>query len=206
MKIQKLIVGERPKGKIYFCSDLHYGHANAIKHADRPFKDVTEMNEYILKTLKETLTPDDVLFDLGDLFWKCDYEDIKRFVECIPCKFYHIQGNHDNENIWKYDPLYSLTEKVGDIFGVNIKDEEGTFKVILSHFPIESWANRGHGSIHLHGHEHGNYDEKNDELQFPRLDVGFDSRISKESGTFLIDWKTIKEKLYESEKLDIVSD
>jgi calcineurin-like phosphoesterase family protein len=52
MKIKKPFT-TAGSGKIYFISDLHYGHENVIKYDSRPFKDVTEMNNYILEELKK---------------------------------------------------------------------------------------------------------------------------------------------------------
>lgn len=54
MKIKKPFT-TAGSGKIYFISDLHYGHENVIKYDSRPFKDVTEMNNYILEELKKKL-------------------------------------------------------------------------------------------------------------------------------------------------------
>ena len=30
---------------VFFTSDFHVGHANVIKHDNRPFKDINEMND-----------------------------------------------------------------------------------------------------------------------------------------------------------------
>ena len=34
---------------IYYTADLHLGHANVIRHCDRPFKSIDEMNEALIQ-------------------------------------------------------------------------------------------------------------------------------------------------------------
>lgn len=196
MKIKpKIVIGENPKGTTYWASDLHYNHENAIYHSSRPFKNVEEMNEYILITLRNTLKPEDMLFTLGDIFWKCDYEKIEEFVDTIPCPWYFILGNHENENIFKFEPLRNKLIKIGDIFDTLVKDGEDNYNIIMSHYPIESWPRAHYGSIHLHGHCHGSKDSYNNENNLLRMDIGFDSEIAKNQGSFLIPWDTIKQKI-----------
>ena len=36
------------KNNIFFTSDTHFGHANIIKYAYRPYTDVDEMNKFLL--------------------------------------------------------------------------------------------------------------------------------------------------------------
>lgn len=196
MKLKpKLIVGERPKGNIWFMSDLHYGHFNSIRHSSRPFTTLEELNNYIREELRTKLSPNDYLFDLGDLFWKTDYEEVGRVLDCIPCPLVKILGNHDNENIWYKFPSAQKKTVVTDRVDVCIKDGDRDYKLVLDHYPILSWNGRHHGSWNIHGHCHGGVDELNKSSMERRLDVGFDSQVAKEVGSFLIPWKIIKDKL-----------
>ena len=34
---------------IYYTADLHLGHANVIRHCDRPFRSVDEMDEALIR-------------------------------------------------------------------------------------------------------------------------------------------------------------
>ena len=121
MKIKKPFT-TAGSGKIYFISDLHYGHENVIKYDSRPFKDVTEMNNYILEELKKT-KEEDIIFDLGDMFWKMPVDDIKDVLNQIPCKnIYKIVGNHDNYGLY-FDqaPLKGYFKIISDILDVHIE-------------------------------------------------------------------------------------
>lgn len=194
----KIIIGSRPKGKVWFMSDLHYGHFNAIRHGNRPFTTLEEMNEYIRKEITEKVGPEDYLFDLGDLFWRADYEEIEKFANILPGPILlHTQGNHDNENVWKFQPLAQKTKALGDIFDVHISDGEEDYSLVLSHYPILSWSRRGHGSANIHGHCHGNIDSLNTSSLELRMDIGFDSSLAKEIGSFLVPWEIIKKKINE---------
>lgn len=52
----------------YYISDLHIGHANAIKFDNRPFADVNEMNNAIMENWNSRVKPNDTVYILGDSF------------------------------------------------------------------------------------------------------------------------------------------
>ena len=43
---------------LWFTSDLHLGHANIIKYANRPYKDVPEMNEALINNFNALVFPE----------------------------------------------------------------------------------------------------------------------------------------------------
>ena len=53
--------------KYFFIADTHFGHANIIKFAKRPFDDVYEMDEALVANWNETVRPADTVFVLGDV-------------------------------------------------------------------------------------------------------------------------------------------
>ncbi len=96
MRLKETLDLDTMSGNIYFMSDIHYNHENAISFGNRPFNNVSSMNKYILDTIKETLKPEDILFTLGDDFWKMKIQDRKTILESVPTKNIHkIMGNHD---------------------------------------------------------------------------------------------------------------
>lgn len=54
----------------WYTSDLHFSYEKIINLCNRPFKDVSEMNNKILENFREKIGKDDFLFILGD-FRQC---------------------------------------------------------------------------------------------------------------------------------------
>ena len=53
--------------KIFYISDLHFGHDNIIKYDNRPFKNTKEMEEKIIENWNNTVDNDDTVYILGDV-------------------------------------------------------------------------------------------------------------------------------------------
>lgn len=193
MKIKKSFkcrTGEKGSG-IYFMSDLHYNHLNIIVHSERNFSSVSEMNSYILEELMK-LGEDDIVFDLGDLFWSMNYDSVSKIMGQIKCKIYKVLGNHDN--VFKDSRTSKLFESVSEDLDISIEDTDGQiFRLNLCHYPKISWNHKSRGAIHLHGHCHGNIDDLNNSSKDLRVDVGFDGELAKSLGKFIIDFKDIRE-------------
>ena len=195
----KLVNPER----VWFMSDLHYDHENILKFNNgRPFKDITEMNEYILQTLKDTLEPEDILFDLGDLFWKTEQSEMEALCNLLPKQTYKIIGNHDKERLYYPGGILQRYFKLtADLLDINLRLGDEEIQLTLSHYPILEWNHKYHGSLNIHGHCHGNIDSLNTSSKIDlRMDIGFDSAVAKKEGSFLIPLETIiteaKKKTY----------
>ena len=67
-------------GKNFYISDLHIGHANVIKFDNRPFKDVDEMFEILVRNWNSIVTKEDTVYILGDFIWKKESES----DSCLP--------------------------------------------------------------------------------------------------------------------------
>jgi calcineurin-like phosphoesterase family protein len=84
-----------------------------------------------------------------------------------------IYGNHDRL-IRKSSTLRGWFNECVDYKELDIKDDSftnGSIKIVMSHFPFLQWNKSHYGSLHLHGHCHGN-------MRYPWpakiLDVGTD--------------------------------
>jgi calcineurin-like phosphoesterase family protein len=107
---------------IYFCSDLHYGHANIClgtsKWVDkntncRKFNTIEEMNETIVKSINLVVKEGDILYHLGD--WSFGgWENIWGLRKKIICNhIIQINGNHDK--LIEKDKFFPFLEKQNDI-------------------------------------------------------------------------------------------
>ena len=78
----------------YYISDLHIGHANAIKFDNRPFADVNEMNNAIIENWNSRVKSNDTVYILGDFIWAKESE-WPYFVGPLAGNKVLIRGNHD---------------------------------------------------------------------------------------------------------------
>lgn len=60
---------------IWFTSDTHFGHANALAFCKRPWDDVDAMNDALVERINERVAPDDVLYHLGDFSFRATIEE-----------------------------------------------------------------------------------------------------------------------------------
>ena len=148
----------------YFTADLHAFHKNIIEYDNLPFKDLKEYREKIIQVWNDKVTTEDEIYILGDVAVGGTNGQINEFLYRLNGKKYLILGNHDNRTIMKCAYLRNHFEwiKFHEVFDYNKQ------RFHLYHCPIESWFNKSHGSIHLHGHSHGGAQKIN-----KRMDVGF---------------------------------
>ena len=146
-----------PGPRDWFISDHHFGHANIIKHAQRPFSNVASMNESMLAQWNAVVGPHDRVIHIGDLYWGADPEQWKTVRRRLNGKILLVQGNHD--------PVPALLDaQVVDavlppICEVHYRCRRTGQKryFTLCHFPLAEWPRLWGGGIHLHGHTHGTH-------------------------------------------------
>lgn len=189
------------ESNVFLMSDLHYGHKNILEIDKRPFQDIDEMNSYIVRELKTKLRPTDILFDLGDLFWRTtNIKECREVLDQIPTKnIYKVVGNHDPykhylpENTGGTNNLCNKFVRVADLYDIHIKVEKEEYLVSLSHYPILDWNHMYQGGLHIYGHTHGHTDSWVKAGSRLMVDVGFSASLAKEYGSFIIPFDFILE-------------
>ena len=156
--------------EIWFTSDTHFGHEAILKHSARPFDTVKEMYECIIENWRARVKPGDRIYHLGD-FAFCRPERLVKIVRQLTGNLHFIHGNHDKGTD---KVLAGYVAWQGKYMELKIPDaalHPHKRKIVLFHFPIESWNCRHHDAWHLHGHCHGQLPSPDWQ---PRVDVGVD--------------------------------
>ena len=112
--MRKLHITLNKGQKLWFTSDLHFGHRNVIKFCNRPFEDEKVMGKQLINNWNETVSKDDIVFVLGDTFWFNDSRSIKKILDQLNGTIYLIPGNHDDFATYHRvdDPRIHLCEDV----------------------------------------------------------------------------------------------
>ncbi len=130
---------------VFLTSDLHLGHNNVIKHCNRPFADVDQMNEFLIARYNAVVTQRDDVYILGDVAF-CDPTP---FVSRLHGRKHLILGNHDQPKLSKLSKCPFIWIK--DTYELSVNGQ----KVWLSHYPHRSWPSSHRGAWHCYGHSHG---------------------------------------------------
>lgn len=130
---------------IYYIADTHFGHENVRSFDRRPFSDAAQMEQTLMQNWNARVTEDDIVYVLGDAFWKNEENSIQIMQQLNGHK-HLIQGNPDRVKgrlrlYWESIELYA-----------EVNDENRL--VILSHYPRLFYKGQHHGAIMLYGHVH----------------------------------------------------
>jgi CxxC-x17-CxxC domain-containing protein len=103
--IKEVNVGDILKkgtSKIFLISDLHLDHANIIKFCNRPFKSLSEMNDFIVETWNKTVRKDDIVFFLGDMACGWGSRKTRFWLEKLNGNIFFVKGAHDKSRHIKF--------------------------------------------------------------------------------------------------------
>ncbi len=156
---------------LWFTADLHLGHVNILRYADRPFADVEAMNAELMARWNDTVRPGDTVWVLGDVALG-RISDTLPLVNRLRGRKLLLAGNHDRCWTGHGPAAASWTERYLAVGfervhqGQVVLDLDGT-RVLACHFPYRGDSGDrdrhvGHrpaddGSWLLHGHVHGRW-------------------------------------------------
>lgn len=169
-------------GKVWYTSDLHFGHVNILNYTERrryldlgPDDDVNVMNEALVELWNDQVGNGDVVYILGDLCMGKVAETLV-WVERLNGHKVLVPGNHDRMHPIMYKSAEKTAEWIGRYSDVGLDVLEpgpytwnvGGINVKISHFPYEAdhtdrdprymeYRPDDDGSPLVHGHVHDLY-------------------------------------------------
>lgn len=167
---------------IWFISDTHFGHNAVISFNKRPFSNLEEMHEVLIKRWNGCVKSQDTIYVLGDLAL-CPFKEFEPIAKRLNGHKILVRGNHDHYSESQY-------ARLGFKVFHEIKMKLSGKVVRLSHYPYElSWwkklfafkselryLDRRPPKIKdewlLHGHSHVKYKKADKEN---RIHVGVDA-------------------------------
>jgi len=157
---------------IWFTADTHFGHSNIIRHCNRPFASVAEMDEKLLRNINDRVSPEDTLYHLGDFaFRTTSPEEYRAKIRCR--KIVLLLGNHDPQTLdGSVKPAFaSLFSGVHSLLRIKVQLRGSAQLIVLCHYAMRVWDASHRGSWHLFGHSHGKLPDDAGRLSW---DVGVD--------------------------------
>lgn len=121
----------------FFTSDQHYDHFNIIRYSGRPFRDVDEMREEMIRLHNEAVRPEDEVLHLGDFSMS---------EKAVPLVLPRLNGIH-RLVVGNHDKCFAPKDRDRRVrgryyrHGFRFVDERldlevGGFKVAVAHFPL----------------------------------------------------------------------
>jgi hypothetical protein len=163
IKIKK---NRRDYNRVLFCSDFHYGHDKEFLWSKRGFANAQEHNEWI-RCQVNSLQPNDLLINLGDVGLSVGAEAIQDFMMSFPCETLMIFGNHNSGVQQLYQQhlpkgfekcqLYPLqiTPNI-TLLGYEFLLDIDSDRLYCRHMAPLIWPECGKGRNCVTGHSHSN--------------------------------------------------
>lgn len=133
---------------IWLWSDIHWGHTNIIKYANRPYPNSRLMNECLIGNYLNTVKPQDICIFGGDIGFMKEC-DINHILNQLPGYKIQIVGNHD---MYRNGTLYELAfDETHLCMTIDVPDHDLDVQLLITHYPMDNVPD---GCVNVHGHIH----------------------------------------------------
>lgn len=143
----------------WFVSDLHFYHKKICQYANRPFDNVDDMNEALIRNWNSVVSMDDSVYCLGDFFFT-NYTNVVKVLNRLNYRhLYIINGNHDKVLLNNRTQLLSEIKTTGNKLVTELTPVKECYinneYIYMHHYSCRVWNRSHYGSWHLYGHSHG---------------------------------------------------
>jgi calcineurin-like phosphoesterase family protein len=163
-----------------FTADTHFGHRNILKYCNRPFANIKEMDEILIKNWNDIVKPDDTVWHLGDFAFCCSVEYAMNIRRRLNGKINLILGNHDDIALEMESLVPNTWESVSKMEEIIINKQ----RIVMLHYALATWHHAYKGTWSLYGHTHNTFQN-----QGKSLDVGVDAWNFKPVTFDQLKWK-----------------
>lgn len=129
----------------FLISDLHLSHKGIVQFLrpdgtkERPWDNIEDMNEAIIKNWNDAVRPKDTIYNLGDVVINRSALPILARLNGIKIL---VKGNHDVFRVEEYTPYFK-----------DIRGSATLNGLLLTHIPVhpdslERWGRNVHGHLH----------------------------------------------------------
>lgn len=117
----------------WVTSDTHFGDERSLQFCDRPFKDVNEMNDEIVRRWNSVIQPEDTVYHLGDICtYKSNLKHLIGYGNQLNGKKFLLLGNHDM-NFKESDLLRVFEDVYTEPFRLLYED----YYYFCCHYPVQ---------------------------------------------------------------------
>lgn len=144
---------KKPRPRIYFISDTHFGHDKIREYCNRPFSSVGEMDSVMMERWNWAVGPKDIVYFLGD-FCLGNQETAFSYFKRLNGQIYVVPGGHDKRWIRPnlcYTGPNCVVRVLPPLYTVTLDEQV----IVLCHYAMRVWPKSHYGSWQLFGHSHG---------------------------------------------------
>lgn len=133
---------------VFFTSDTLFGSEVAMDKLDRPFSNIHDMDETLIKNWNSVIKHKDIVYHAGN-FSTHDKKDIETILKRLNGRINLIVGEYDNNS-----NILAFRHKLASVnYRLDFKINQ--WQITLAHYPQRFWYNMRYGSWHLHGYTCG---------------------------------------------------
>lgn len=134
--------------KIWFWSDIHFGHKNIIQYAGRPYPTPDMMDKCLVGNYINKVKDGDIVFWCGDITFG-NIGIVNERLRNLPGYKIHIVGNHDMDRHGKLNHV-KMSER-HPCYVIDVVDAEFEYQLLVTHYPMDNVPD---GCFNIHGHIH----------------------------------------------------
>ena len=135
--------------RTFYIADLHFGHEKILIYDSRPFSDITENDEELIRRWNSAVGRGDEVWILGDVSWRSPAETAALLRRMNGVKRLCV-GNHDSTLIRNAESA-ACFEEITPYKEIRLAKNYGA---VLCHYPIPCFNRHMRGWVHLYGHVH----------------------------------------------------